>query len=357
MPFTRIIGQDRAVAILQGSIRRQRIASAYLFCGESGIGKKLVALNFAKALNCLSTASAEAPLLAGFGSVPPAGPQPSGAEALRDACETCISCEKINAGTHPDLFILRPDKGTIKIGQIRPTEGSGGIDEDGNPFHPLEEFLKFSAYEAARRFVIVEDADLMNDSASNAFLKTLEEPPADTIIILVSSRPNRLLPTIRSRCSRVNFRTLSAADCAAVLRRTLDSTEVEAAARLSMGRPGLAAEHDITEERNLFLNLFQSMLKAERDSWASREDMERWFDHAAILLRDLAVHCATGRKSFLINQDLADQILRMGKSVDLQGIIDIYQELLALKGLLTFNPNKSITWNYAAALLRGRLTG
>lgn len=341
MAFSQIIGQDRAIDILRGSMQRSRIASAYLFCGESGIGKKLVALNFAKALNCLSAAAEESPLLAGLGGLlPHAGPDAAGA-APADACETCVSCEKINAGAHPDLLVISPEERQIRIDEIR----------------MVDEALSFRPFEGRRKVVIVDEADTMNPAASNAFLKTLEEPPADSVIILVSSRPDRLLPTIRSRCSRVNFRTLSAADCASVLRRTMENAGVETAARLSMGRPGLAAEQDITEERDRFLGHFQAMLRAERDGWASREEMERWFDHAAVLLRDLAALRTTGKKTVLINEDIADQFGRMGKSVDLQGIIEIYQELLNLKGLLTFNPNKSITWNYAAALLRGRLTG
>ncbi|GAB4485683.1 MAG: DNA polymerase III subunit delta' [Thermodesulfovibrionales bacterium] len=342
MAFSQVIGQDRAIDILRGSMQRSRIASAYLFCGESGIGKKLVALNFAKALNCLSGSREESPLLAGFDGLAPhaAAPGADGGAPV-DACETCASCEKINAGAHPDLLVIAPEERQIRIDEIR----------------MVDEALSFRPFEGRRRVVIVDEADTMNPAASNAFLKTLEEPPSDSVIILVSSRPDRLLPTIRSRCSRVNFRTLSAADCAAVLRRAMQDAGVETAARLSMGRPGLAAAQDIAEDRDRFLGYFQAMLRAERDGWGSREEMERWFDHAAVLLRDLAALRTTGKKTVLINEDIAEQFGRMGKSVDLQGIIEIYQELLGLKGLLTFNPNKSITWNYAAALLRGRLTG
>jgi len=97
------------------------------------------------------------------------------------------------------------------------------------------------------------------------------------------------------------------------------------------------------------------MTRAEKDSWASREEMEKWFDLALTFIRDLAVHRITGKGSHLINTDLAETIGKIGKSVDIQGIIEIYKELSFIKTMLLFNLNKSLTWNYTASLLRKEL--
>jgi DNA polymerase-3 subunit delta' len=98
MAFKDIIGQQKAVAMLMGMIKRQRLASSYLFCGEAGIGKKTTALQFAKALNCLNTGAGEN-LIQG-------APEP----ATVDACDACESCTKITAGSHPDVILAAPEE-------------------------------------------------------------------------------------------------------------------------------------------------------------------------------------------------------------------------------------------------------
>jgi hypothetical protein len=97
------------------------------------------------------------------------------------------------------------------------------------------------------------------------------------------------------------------------------------------------------------------MLKAGKDTWASREDMDRWFEDSLVILRDMSVLKITGDPSLLINLDLRDYLAGLSKSVDLKVIIYLYQEMSLLKGLLFFNLNKSITWNYTASLLRKEL--
>jgi len=97
------------------------------------------------------------------------------------------------------------------------------------------------------------------------------------------------------------------------------------------------------------------MLNAEKDSWASREEMDKWFEYVLTMMRDAAVFRITGDASQLINADMADlreYVHKLGKYKELQVIIDIYKELSLVKGLLMFNLNKSLTWNYTASLLR-----
>ena len=325
MSLAEIIGQEKAIGMLTGILERQRLANSYIFSGEPGIGKRLTALNFAKAINCQKSEATSG-----------TGTPDSGLSTRTDACDMCESCLKIKAGSHPDLLLISPEDRQIKIDEIR----------------LIDEALSFKPFEGRKKIVIIDDADTMNIAAANAFLKTLEEPPEDSVIILISSRSDRLPATIRSRCSRVNFVTLSLETCKKVLRGKVPDEELEVLARLSMGKPRLALSSDLKEDITWFSGLLKGMLNAEKDSWASREEMDRWFEQALIMMRDAAVFLITGDAARLVNADLRDYASKMGKSTDLQGIIEMYKELSLVKGLLMFNLNKSITWNYTASLLR-----
>jgi len=325
MSLAEIIGQEKAIGMLTGILERQRLANSYIFSGEPGIGKKLTALNFAKAINCLKSEATS-------------GLRTSDYELSTrpDACDMCEACLKIESGSHPDLLLISPEDRQIKIDEIR----------------LIDEALSFRPFEGRKKIVIIDDADTMNIAAANAFLKTLEEPPEDSVIILISSRSDRLPATIRSRCSRVNFATLSLESCRQVLQGKVPDKDSEALARLSMGKPGLALASDLKEEISWFSGLLQGMLNAEKDSWASREEMDKWFEYVLAIMRDAAVYRITGKSSQLINADLKEYACKLGKSADLKVIIDLYKELSFVKGLLMFNLNKSITWNYTASLLR-----
>jgi DNA polymerase-3 subunit delta' len=344
MALKNIIGQEKAAAMLLAIIERRRLASSYLFAGETGIGKKTTALNFAKALNCMNAAMRNEK--AGVTESADEGnshltPYSSGLTTHGlpfDACDACDSCAKISAGIHPDIVIVAPEERQIRIDEIR----------------MIDEALSFRPFEGRKKVVIVDDAEMMNIAAANAFLKTLEEPPEESVIVLVSSRPDLLLPTIRSRCSRINFSPLSSEACRRVLEGKIPEENIEVAARLSGGRPGLALAADLQEEKQWFFGLLESMLHAEKDGWASREDMELWFDHSLALLRDMAVLKISDKRA-LITPDRSEQLSKLSKSAGLEGIIDLYRELNRLKGLLMYNLNKSVTWNYTASLLRKEL--
>lgn len=157
---------DRALAEqLRRSLQRGRLAHAYLFAGPRGSGREALARTLAQALNC--------------------------ERATHDACGQCDSCRLIEKGEHPDIYWVRPESKSrrILIEQIR----------------EFETAVSLKPTQARVKVGIVMDADCMNEAASNAFLKTLEEPPAGTIIILLTTDPQQLLPTILSRCLRLSF--------------------------------------------------------------------------------------------------------------------------------------------------------
>jgi DNA polymerase-3 subunit delta' len=337
MALRDIIGQEKAVNILLRTIQRGRLPSSYLFAGESGIGKKFTAINLAKAVNCLKMNS-EYP--------PPSPLLGKGGYEGGDACDECFSCKKIDAGVHPDFLLISPVAGQIRIEEIR----------------AIDNIVSLTPFEGREKVVIIDEADTMNPFASNAFLKTLEEPPKDSLIILVSSNPDRLPDTVRSRCSRVNFTPLSYQLCKKVIEAVNSQKgakktdeELSTLVRLSMGRPGLAFTGDLTEERAWFINLLKGMLNAEKDGWTSKEEMERWFDLILIMLRDIAIMKITQDETNLINIDLRNYLNKLSNSMDLKVIIEHYQRLSSLRGYLNFNLNRSLMWNYTGSLLRNTM--
>ncbi|MEW6419809.1 MAG: DNA polymerase III subunit [Nitrospirota bacterium] len=347
MAFRDIIGQDKAVNILLRTIQRGRLPSSYLFAGESGIGKKFTAINLIKAVNCLSNPPSPPFSKGGMGGFEKVGhSEMNDSSIVADCCDECSSCKKIDTGVHPDFLLISPEGGQIRIEEIR----------------AIDNVLSFKPFEGRRKAVIVDEADNMNPYAANAFLKTLEEPPKDSLIILVSSNPDRLPDTIRSRCSRVNFTPLSYETCRKVIEKVgsqrdgkRTSEGLPTLVRLTMGRPGIAITEDLMEERSWFMKLLKGMLNAEKDGWRSKEEMGRWFDFILILLRDMAILKITQDEKNLINIDIKDYLNKLSRSMDLKVIIENYQRLNTLRGYFNFNLNISLTWNYTGSLLRKTL--
>lgn len=199
-----------------------RPAHAYLFTGLQGIGKKLVAVRFACMLNC---------------------PNPG-----EDSDFSCPTCRKIAAEKHPDVVIEKPEKGLIRIDRIRSLQSS----------------FKYAPVEGNWRVAIIDDAHLMNRSAQNALLKTLEEPPPFRLIILVTPNPTVLLSTVRSRCRRIRFGSLSDTDIAEFLTHTkgFSRDRARTLAWLSSGSIGRALEMDGSH----FMDLREKILRVLSDS-------------------------------------------------------------------------------------------
>jgi DNA polymerase-3 subunit delta' len=190
MPFSELQAQDRAIGALRAALRHGRLHHAYLLGGPEGVGKGTAARLLAQAANCLAPAASDGP--------------------LDDGCGQCVPCRKIAHGTHPDVFLLNEERVMAKAGRWEPKGGrtpSREIVVD-QVRDLVDHRLSMRRFEGRRRLVIIDPADAMNAQAQNALLKTLEEPPDDTTLVLVSSNPDALLPTIRSRCLRVTFAPL-----------------------------------------------------------------------------------------------------------------------------------------------------
>lgn len=180
MSFAALTSQEDSVALLQRSLDRGRLGHAYLFHGADLGELELVAKTLAKTVNC-------------------ANPSRRSAAGLPlDSCDQCLSCRKIDGDNHPDVMWIRPESKSrvITIDQMVQRKDS---------LRPLLPAMHLKPTEARYKVGVVVSADRLNESAANAFLKTLEEPPSDSILILLTTEPQRLLDTIISRCLRLNF--------------------------------------------------------------------------------------------------------------------------------------------------------
>ncbi len=195
-------GQRQAKKLLGRALSGGRLAHSYLFRGPEGVGKQLFARGLASAVNCKA------------------------ADGLQ-ACGACSSCKKHNGGSHPDFLIVSPEKGTIKINQIR----------------DFIKKLSFAPYEAETRMVLIEDVHTMRQEAANSLLKTLEEPPDNNLLILTADSTGDVLQTIISRCQVIPFYGLTLEETTEILLQEDETITRDTAvilARLGEGSPGKA---------------------------------------------------------------------------------------------------------------------
>ncbi len=207
MSWNKVRGHDALVEGFRRAAARGRLAHAYLFTGPAGVGKRLFAVELAKALLC-----------------------DNAAEGSLQACDRCPSCVQVEAGTHPDFFTA-----------VRPPEALEF------PIELMRQLCQSFALKSARgrgKVVLIDDADDLNEEAANCFLKTLEEPPPRSVLILIGSTPDRQLQTIVSRCQVIRFAPLSAELVDELLQaQGIDDAALRARlVRLSAGSPGLAKE-------------------------------------------------------------------------------------------------------------------
>jgi DNA polymerase-3 subunit delta' len=179
MAFKDFPEQAQGVELLQRSMERGRLAHGYLFTGHQLDPLEGLARTLAKTLNCLH-------------------PVKRGGTAV-DCCDRCLNCQKVEHGNHADVFWVRPESKSrqIKISQI--------VHREDSPQRVLLDAVNLKPTESQYKFGIIVAADRMNEAAANAFLKTLEEPPPRSVLILLTTEPQRMLETILSRCLRLNF--------------------------------------------------------------------------------------------------------------------------------------------------------
>ncbi len=255
MAFKDFPREEQGIELLQRSLERGRLAHAYLFTGHQLDQLEGLARTLAKTLNCLH-------------------PVKRGSAAV-DCCDRCLNCQKIEHGNHADVFWVRAESKTrvIKIGQI--------VRRDDSPPRVLLDVVNLKPTESQYKFGVIVAADRMNEAAANAFLKTLEEPPPRSVLILLTTEPQRLLETILSRCLRLNFAGEGPQQLAPAQREWLATFSAMAAAdqKSLLGRYRLAdvLSRKLTEvkasiEESLTarspLEKYEDAEEALRDKWA-----------------------------------------------------------------------------------------
>ncbi len=323
MPFSDILGHRLTLTLVRRAIERGTLPPCLIFAGPAGVGKRSVALAIAQRINCL-----DAPL------------------AGDDACGTCASCSRIARGMHPDVQTITPgDSGTIRIDEIREVLRQVG----------------FRPFEARRRVVIVDDAEAMGREAQSALLKTLEEPPPGSIIILVTAQPGLLLDTVRSRCPTVRFGPLDVADLTRWLMAHEGLAEAQArsvaatsngslaAARASAGTASGAEAYraaaqrvlervaDATDARDR-LDATREITGKGRGTGASERDALGGHLHAiAALLRDVSLVAANGDRAAVANVDLMPALESLAPAFDRDRSINAFAAINRALEALDYN--------------------
>lgn len=302
MGFKRIVSQQNVIKLLKGTLKRNRVPGAFLFIGEPFIGKTTTAIEYAKALNCYNSVD-------------------------NDNCDTCMACTKINKDIHPDFKKITITKDVITIETIR----------------EIEEFLSLQPLEGKYKIVILKNAEKMNKSAANAFLKTLEEPPANTVIILTCENVDSLPEPLVSRTFKVYFKPLSTEALKNLI--TLDDKNHQLI-KLSMGRPGFFESTDLSKKIKIFLEELQ-LKKVKKSPWKDNDELKWWLDLLFIALRDQICKKILGSRGY--------QYLKISfnEKISLNELFIIYDKLQEIRKNIDLNLNKSIIWNYTSKLLRG----
>ncbi|QPJ63071.1 MAG: DNA polymerase III subunit delta' [Candidatus Nitronauta litoralis] len=326
MSLQAILGQPQASGILTRALESGRIANAYLFYGPESVGKKKAGYELAKALNCETL-----------------GP--------KNSCDQCSSCRRIDQGLHPDVFFLEPD-------------ASGSVREPWikiEAIRDLQKKLAFMPYEGKTKVVVIDAADRINPQAANAFLKTLEEPPAETVLILITSNPQQLLPTVASRCQGIRFQPLSEPTLEIILKEITNGNEEfnkdEIPRRVSRsgGSVQNALDFDLEEWGQVRQSLIQLLLNLSLDrvdilfsfarTWAKSEPTQitRMLKEMSGMLRDVTLLQIQCSPELLFNRDLSSEIKPMVGRQSQQALAKMQETIhntrLALKG----NANVQLT--------------
>ena len=285
--FNRILGHENIVHSLKNSIIGERVNHAYIFSGEKGIGKHTLAKAFAKTLNCRN-----------------GGTEP---------CGQCISCKTFDTGNNPDIITITHSKRDITVDVIREQIGENII---------------YRPHSNKYKIFIMPDADKMNVSAQNAFLKTLEEPPEFAIFMLLCENYNKLLATILSRCVTFKLRPVdhNLIEKYLIDNNSLDREKAQMYARYSQGSIGRAVElsnsQDFNEIRDYTLNLARELEKADlikMYKWAEglkeyKDEIDTVLEILLLLYRDTLVYIKTGSRRYIIQQDKIDDIINMAQT-------------------------------------------
>ena len=301
--FRDIVGHEQIIRQLQNGIRQKKVSHAYLFCGETGSGKRLMADAFAKTLLC----------------------EAGGIEA----CGTCKSCKQAESGNQPDLRAVVREKASLGVSEIREQVTSDA---------------QIKPYSSAYKVYIIDEADKLTEEAQNALLKTIEEPPEYAVFLLLATKREALLPTVLSRCVTISFYPVETGKIRKFLmeKRKLPDYVAQNAAAFSGGLIGRAILFAESED---FFNLRQDVLTLVKniDAFtmaeiteqvkkfaAQKEILSDALNMMALWYRDVLLYKATRNVNFLLYSDESEAIMARAEKQSyekLQGVVDRMEQL------------------------------
>lgn len=327
MPFQDVVGHGTQIGLLRNAILSESVSHAYLFYGPAGIGKKKVSEIFAQALNCEKKDG--------------------------DACGQCRSCRNIQSGNHPDVLYLQPEEDYIRIEEIR----------------KVQKNLGYKAFEGRWKIAILDGCEEMSVGASNAFLKTLEEPPARTSIILICANYLSLLPTIFSRCQRIRFKPLHDNQIKDILltEKGVEPEKACAVAALSGGSLGAALSMDYQETIDLRNEAFDLVSKTHGGDMVNlfaqgkkisglKEDLKELLDRMLVLVRDLAVVQTSGRTEFVKNKDISPQIKEFSGKINPDATQEMFEAIQETRVSLQRHANPQLAMDNLLIKIKGLLS-
>lgn len=305
MPFADITGHEQSISLLQASIHHGRLAHAYLFYGERRVGKLMTAVRLAQALHCEQ-------------------PSQTGAQ---DSCGRCRSCLQIAARTHPDYFVIEPDPKAatpqIKIEQVR----------------EIEQQFVYRPLVGERKICLIDDADRLTIGAANALLKTLEEPPGQSLFVLVTSRLHALPITIRSRCQTLRFTTpaRTQVEAALILKRELPPADARFLAVFADGRIGEALTTNVADVRarqQEYLTLVQpesltssATILSAAESLAKTDRGEETLAWLARWIRDLVIVIVDGDQDQILHLEQLADLRRHAQRADIDSLLALMNDI------------------------------
>lgn len=312
--FENIIGHEQNIEHLENAIENGQVSHAYIFNGEDGIGKMTTAKAFVKVLLCES----------------------------KNSCGTCQSCIQIDSGNHPDVIYVTHEKAGITVDDIR---------------DQVNQSVFVKPYSSDYKVYIIDEADKMNAAAQNALLKTIEEPPAYAVIILLSNNKESFLETIVSRCVVLNFGPLKESQVREYLHSHYDNMNgrEDLAVSYSMGNIGKAKKviesDDFNEQKDFCLNLMANLEKWDiHEILLSLKQMASYKDYIYDLLdimtiyyRDILILKVTGLPNKTVFKEKFSVMKNQSIYLSFEGIDTIIKEIEKAKIRLKANVNFDVT--------------
>ncbi len=316
MKFQDVIGQDKITRHLQNAIRMRKVSHAYLIQGEAGSGKKMLASIFAKTLQC--------------------------EERGIEPCEMCQSCKQAQSLNHPDIHWVVHEKATIGVDDIR---------------LQLNNDIFIKPYSSRYKIYIIEEAEKMTEQAQNAMLKTIEEPPEYTIILLLTVNAKLLLPTILSRCILLNIRPVARNLIVKLLkeRHGIAGYMAEVAADFADGVPGKAVSYAQSGE---FVSQKEDVLKVLRyldkmpaqelyqkvKEWAGKkQELPDIFSLINLWFRDILVIKSTNGKGRLVFREEEAELIRQSEMISYHSLDNCFEAIETIKQRMNANVNLEVS--------------